>query len=110
MSGSITDIADVENILNYEVTDEAVEAAAALLEGQAKNATIAFCSGLDTCPSWAVALVPREASEAIDLNQGPDAAIGSELVAAFQWNAVPCESETRPPDSVLVAFFRTLAL
>jgi hypothetical protein len=51
MSGSITDIADVENILNYEVTDEAVEAAAALLEGQAKNATIAFCSGLDTCPS-----------------------------------------------------------
>jgi hypothetical protein len=52
MSGSITDVADVENdILNHEVTDEAVEAAAALLEGQAKNATIAFCSGLDTCPS-----------------------------------------------------------
>ena len=52
MSASITNVADVENdILNYEVTDEAVEAAAALLEGQAKNATIAFCSGLDTCPS-----------------------------------------------------------
>jgi hypothetical protein len=52
MSASITNLADVENdILNYEVTDEAVEAAAALLEGQAKNATIAFCSGLDTCPS-----------------------------------------------------------
>jgi hypothetical protein len=32
--------------------------------------------------------------------------IGSELVTAFQWNTVPCESETRPPDSVLVAFFR----
>ena len=52
MSGSITNVADVENdILNYEVTDEAVEAVAALLEGQAKNATISFCSGLDTCPS-----------------------------------------------------------
>jgi hypothetical protein len=52
MSGSIANVADVENdILNYEVADEAVEAAAALLEGQAKNATVAFCSGLDTCPS-----------------------------------------------------------
>jgi hypothetical protein len=52
MSESITNVADVENdILNYEVADEAVEAAASLLEGQAKNATISFCSGLDTCPS-----------------------------------------------------------
>ena len=52
MSESITNFADVENdILDYEVADEAVEAAAALLEGQAKNATVAFCSGLDTCPS-----------------------------------------------------------
>jgi hypothetical protein len=52
MSASIINASDVENdILNYEVADEAVEAAAALLEGQAKNATIAFCSGLDTCPS-----------------------------------------------------------
>jgi hypothetical protein len=52
MSASITNVANVENdILSYEVADEAVEAAAALLEGQAKNATIAFCSGLDTCPS-----------------------------------------------------------
>jgi hypothetical protein len=52
MSGSIANVADVErDILNYEVADEDVEAAAALLEGQAKNATIAFCSGLDTCPS-----------------------------------------------------------
>jgi hypothetical protein len=49
---SDTNFADVENdILNYEVADEAVEAAAALFEGQAKNATISFCSGLDTCPS-----------------------------------------------------------
>ena len=43
MSGSIANVADVENdILNYEVADEAIEAAAALLEGQAKNATVAF--------------------------------------------------------------------
>jgi len=48
----VTNFADVENdILNYEVADEAVEAAAVLLEGQAKNVTISFCSGLDTCPS-----------------------------------------------------------
>jgi hypothetical protein len=40
-----------EDILKYEVTDQAVEAAAALFEGQAKNATISFCSGLDSCPS-----------------------------------------------------------
>jgi hypothetical protein len=52
MSESIANVADVENdILNYEVADEAVEAAAALFEGQAKNATISFCSGLDSCPS-----------------------------------------------------------
>jgi hypothetical protein len=43
---------DVEDgILNYEVADEAVEAAAGILEGQAKSVTVAFCSGLDTCPS-----------------------------------------------------------
>jgi hypothetical protein len=52
MSESIANFADVENdILNYEVADEAVEAASALFEGQAKNATISFCSGLDSCPS-----------------------------------------------------------
>ena len=52
MNAGVTNFADVENdILDYEVADEAVEAAAALLEGQAKNATIAFCSGLDTYPS-----------------------------------------------------------
>jgi hypothetical protein len=45
-------INDVEDdILNYQIADEAVEAAAGTLEGHAKNATIAFCSGLDTCPS-----------------------------------------------------------
>ena len=52
MSESVIDFADVESdILNYEVADEAVEAAAGKLEGQARSMTAAFCSGLDTCPS-----------------------------------------------------------
>jgi hypothetical protein len=33
-------------------------------------------------------VVRCKASEAIDLNQGPDAVIGSELIAAFRVNAV----------------------
>jgi hypothetical protein len=44
-------INDIEDDILYEIADEAVEAAAGTLEGQANNATIAFCSGLDTCPS-----------------------------------------------------------
>jgi hypothetical protein len=52
MNESIISFADVEDeILNYEVTDETVEAAAGILEGRGKNSTISFCSGLDTCPS-----------------------------------------------------------
>jgi hypothetical protein len=51
MNENIINFADVDDILNYEIADEVVEAAAGALEGQAKNATIAFCSGLDTCPS-----------------------------------------------------------
>jgi hypothetical protein len=52
MNESIIDFAhNEEDVLSYEVSDKAVEAAAALFEGQAKNATISFCSGLDTCPS-----------------------------------------------------------
>jgi hypothetical protein len=52
MSESMIDFADFEDdILNYKIADEAVEAAAALFEGQAKSVTISFCSGLDTCPS-----------------------------------------------------------
>ena len=52
MNENIINFGDVEDgILNYDVADDAVEAAAALFEGQAKNATVAFCSGLDTCPS-----------------------------------------------------------
>jgi hypothetical protein len=52
MKESIINFADTEDdILDYEVSDRALEAAAALLEGQAKSVTISFCSGLDTCPS-----------------------------------------------------------
>jgi hypothetical protein len=52
MNESTINFADTEkDILTYEVSDQAVEAAAALLEGQGKNATISFCSGLDSCPS-----------------------------------------------------------
>jgi hypothetical protein len=52
MNENIVTRADVEDdILNYEVADEALEASAGIFEGQAKNVTISFCSGLDTCPS-----------------------------------------------------------
>lgn len=52
MDESIVKFTDVEeDILTYEVSDKALEEAAGLPEGQVKNATIAFCSGLDTCPS-----------------------------------------------------------
>jgi hypothetical protein len=51
MNESIVNFEVEDGVLNYEVADEAVEAAAGLLEGQAKSVTVAFCSGLDTCPS-----------------------------------------------------------
>jgi len=51
MNDCIIDFDGEADILSYEVADEAVEAAAVLLEGHAKNMTAAFCSGLDTCPS-----------------------------------------------------------
>jgi hypothetical protein len=52
MNENIVTRADVEDdILNYEVADEALEASAGIFEGQGKNVTISFCSGLDTCPS-----------------------------------------------------------
>jgi hypothetical protein len=52
MSESVIDLANVEDeILNHEVADEAVEAAAGKLEGPARSMTAAFCSGLDSCPS-----------------------------------------------------------
>jgi hypothetical protein len=40
-----------EDILAYEVPDEAVESAAVLLRDRAGSVTVSFCSGLDSCPS-----------------------------------------------------------
>jgi hypothetical protein len=37
--------------LSFEVSDEALEAAAGSLKEKAGAFTLAFCSGLDTCPS-----------------------------------------------------------
>lgn len=40
-----------EEILSLEVSDEALEAAAGSVREKAGAFTLAFCSGLDTCPS-----------------------------------------------------------
>jgi hypothetical protein len=39
-----------EDILDYDVSDQALEAAAGMSEGKAASFTLAFCTGLDTCP------------------------------------------------------------
>ena len=40
-----------EDILSYDVSDEALEAAAGTVKDKAGSFTLAFCSGLDTCPA-----------------------------------------------------------
>lgn len=40
-----------QEILSYEVSDEALETAASVGKDKAGNVTIAYCSGLDTCPA-----------------------------------------------------------
>ncbi|HXQ83723.1 MAG TPA: hypothetical protein VN769_06615 [Xanthobacteraceae bacterium] len=40
-----------EEVLGYEVSDEALEAAAGTMKDKAGSFTLAFCSGLDTCPA-----------------------------------------------------------
>jgi hypothetical protein len=47
----ITFMDSEEDILTYEVSDQALEGAAEVWEGKAASVTLAFCSGLDTCPS-----------------------------------------------------------
>jgi hypothetical protein len=42
-----------EEILTFDVSDEALEAAAGTLKEKAGALTVAFCSGLDTCPGVA---------------------------------------------------------
>jgi hypothetical protein len=39
-----------EEILTFDVSDEALEAAAGTVKEKAGAFTLAFCSGLDTCP------------------------------------------------------------
>jgi hypothetical protein len=51
MSESVTTLYD-EEMLGFEVPDAALERAAGKCwEGAANSFTLAFCSGLDTCPS-----------------------------------------------------------
>jgi hypothetical protein len=40
-----------EEILSFKVSDEALEMAAGSVKEKAGAFTLAFCSGLDTCPS-----------------------------------------------------------
>ena len=40
-----------EQVLTYEVSDEALEIAAETGKDRARNITISFCSGLNTCPA-----------------------------------------------------------
>ncbi len=40
-----------EEILTVQISDEALEAAAGSVKEKAGAFTLAFCSGLDTCPS-----------------------------------------------------------
>jgi hypothetical protein len=48
---TMTDITITEEeILTCEVSDEALEAAANTGKDKAGSLTLAFCSGLDTCP------------------------------------------------------------
>lgn len=42
-----------EEFLTYDVSDEALEAAAGTAKDKAGSLTLAFCSGLDTCPGVA---------------------------------------------------------
>ena len=40
-----------EEVLTYEVSDEAIETAAGMEKWKAEAHTMAFCSGLSTCPA-----------------------------------------------------------
>ena len=40
-----------EEILTYDVSDDALESAAGVLKDKAGSMTVSFCSGLDTCPA-----------------------------------------------------------
>jgi len=40
-----------QSVLIFDVSDEAIESAAGSVWGKSAAVTLAFCSGLDTCPS-----------------------------------------------------------
>ena len=40
-----------EEFLIYRISDEALETAAAVLRERVGSFTLAFCTGIDTCPS-----------------------------------------------------------
>ena len=48
---TMTDMNMEEQVLNYGVSDEALEAAAGSVKEKAGAFTLSFCSGLDTCPA-----------------------------------------------------------
>ena len=48
---AMTEMNMEEQVLNYEVSDEALEAAAGSVKEKAGAFTLSFCSGLDTCPA-----------------------------------------------------------
>ena len=41
----------IDQIEEIEISDEALEAAAGTMKDKAGSFTMAFCSGLDTCPT-----------------------------------------------------------
>jgi len=43
-----------EELLTFEIADKALEAAASMAKDKAGSLTLAFCSGLDTCPGLTV--------------------------------------------------------
>jgi len=49
----MNDLQREEDILTFDVSDEALEAAAGTVKEKAGSVTVAFCSGLDTCPGVA---------------------------------------------------------
>jgi hypothetical protein len=50
MNYAITEMTD-EEILSYQVSDEALETAAGTGKEKAGNYTLGFCTGLSACPS-----------------------------------------------------------
>jgi hypothetical protein len=50
-----------EEALSFDISDTALEAAAAEIKYKAGSQTVSFCSGLFTCPSSPSRFAPQEA-------------------------------------------------